>query len=295
LDAALRRALGNLPGRKVLPAVFVLGRRQGPRLAPLAPGLAELGGEIVFGSPTAPAEDPVLPLRAARVAAQTGFAFEPLTALALRDCPPLPEPWPAEARAELGAFLAAGQAIVPVWEALDQAGLVVRLWPEWTAVRNLVQRNPLHRHTVDRHQVEAAARVAGLDLRAARADLTAVAALFHDLGKRPGERDHPALGALLARPLFARMGYAAADAAYMVALIRHHLTLAKLATSRDPSDPETIDLLLQAVEHRLELLDGLAALTEADAQAAGPKAWSKQRAGLVRQLVGAARAALRRI
>jgi [protein-PII] uridylyltransferase len=292
LDTTLRRAVGNLPGRKALPAVFVRNRRQGPRLTPLAPGLAELGGEIVFASAAAPAEDPLLALRAARVAAPTGLAFEPLTALGLRDCPPPPEPWPAEARAQLGAFLASGEAIVPVWEALDQAGLIVRLWPEWTAVRNLVQRNPLHRHTVDRHQVEAAALLAGLDLGVAPPALTAVAALFHDLGKRPGERDHPALGALLARPLFARMGYSPGDAAYMTTLIRHHLTLAQLATSRDPSDPETVAALLEALDGRLELLDGLAALTEADAQAAGPKAWSRQRAALVRQLAASARRAL---
>jgi [protein-PII] uridylyltransferase len=292
LDTTIRRAVGNLPGRKVLPAVFVRNRRQGPRLAPLARGLAELGGEIVFASPAAPLDDPVLPLRAARVAAQTGLAFEPLTVLGLRDCPPLPEPWPAEARADLAAFLACGDAIVPVWEALDQAGLIVRLWPEWTSVRNLVQRNALHRHTVDRHQVEAVAGLAALDLGAAPPDLVAVAALFHDLGKRPGERDHPALGALLARPLFARMGYPSADAEYMVALIRRHLTLAQLATTLDPSDPATVAALLSAVDFRADRLDGLAALTEADARAAGPKAWTKLRASLIRRLVAASRAAL---
>ncbi|MDR2114126.1 MAG: HD domain-containing protein, partial [Bifidobacteriaceae bacterium] len=247
LDTTMRRAAGNLPSRKALPAVFVRGRRQGPRLTPLAEGLAELAGEIVFASLEAPLHDAVLPLRAARVAAQEGLPLEPLTLAGLRDTPPLPEPWPEEARAELAAFLALGTAIIPVWEALDQVGVVTRIWPEWTAVRNQAQRNALHQHTVDRHQVEAVALLADLDLGQARRDLVSVATLFHDLGKRPGERDHAGLGALLAGPLLARMGYTPAEVETMVVLIRQHLTLAELATSRDPAAPETAALLWDAV------------------------------------------------
>jgi [protein-PII] uridylyltransferase len=209
---------------------------------------------------------------------------------ALRSAPPLPDPWPAEARAELGGFLAQGERVVPVWEALDQAEVVTRLWPEWAAVRNQVQRTPLHRHTVDRHSVEAVALLGSIDVGRARRDLVQVATLFHDLGKRPGEKDHAGLGALLAGPLFARMGHPAEETAFMVALVRHHLLLARLATTCDPSAPETAVELLAALDGRLDLLDGLAALTQADARAAGPKAWTKQRAALIGRLAAAARA-----
>jgi [protein-PII] uridylyltransferase len=291
LDTTMRRALGNLPGRKALPAVFVRGRRQGPRLTPLAQGLAELGGEVVFSASDAPLHDAVLPLRAAHLAAERGLPFEPLTVRALRSAPPLPDPWPAAARAELAAFLDQGERIVPVWESLDQAGVVVRLWPEWAYVRNQAQRNALHRHTVDRHQVEAVALLAGLEVGSAPRELVAVATLFHDIGKRPGEKDHAALGALLAAPLFTRMGYRSDQIKFMVALVRHHLTLARLAVTSDPAAPETISALADALEYRRDLLDGLAALTEADARAAGPKAWTKQRAALIGRLVAGARRA----
>ncbi|MDR1118892.1 MAG: HD domain-containing protein [Bifidobacteriaceae bacterium] len=292
LDTAMRRALGNLPGRRPLPPVMVRGRRRGPRLEPLAAGLARLGGEVVLDAAGAPLPDAVLPLRAARVAAEGGLGFEPLTLEALGSAPPLGTPWPAEARAELGGFLVQGPRVAPVWEALDQAGAVTRLWPEWAAVRNQVQRNPLHLYTVDRHSVEAVGLLGGIDVGAARRDLTAVATLFHDLGKRPGAKDHAGLGALLAGPLFARLGYPAEEAEFMTELIRHHLTLARLATTRDPAAPETLAELLDAVDGRLERLDGLAALTEADARAAGPKAWTKQRAALVARLTALARARL---
>jgi [protein-PII] uridylyltransferase len=289
LDTTVRRAQSNLPGRKALPAVFVRGRRQGPRLAPLAKGLAELSGEIVFASPSAPLDDAVLPLRAARLAAETGLPLEPLTAAGLRRSPALPEPWPDEARTELAAYLLSGPRVIPVWETLDQVGVIVSLWPVWTAVRNQAQRNALHRHTVDRHQVEAVAGLASLDVGSARRELVAVATLFHDLGKRPGEKDHAALGALLVVPLLKTMGYSDYEVSFMATLVRHHLLLGRLITQADPAASEAVDVLLEAVLHRLDLLDGLAALTEADARAAGPKAWTKQRADLVGRLVANAR------
>ncbi|MDR2253495.1 MAG: HD domain-containing protein [Bifidobacteriaceae bacterium] len=293
LDTTMRRALRNLPGRAAIPAVFVRGRRQGPRLTPVAEGLAELGGEVVFTSADVPRHDPVIPLRTARVCAERGLPLEPLTLRALRSAPPLPEPWPAQARSELAAFLVLGERITPVWEALDQAGVVTRLWPEWAAVRNQAQRNALHRHTVDRHQVEAVAVLADVAVGSAPRPLVAVATLFHDLGKRPGEKDHAALGALLAGPLFARMGYDAAASAFMIALIRHHLTLPRMATGLDVAAPETAIALLDVLDWRGDVLDGLAALTEADARAAGPKAWTKLRAALVGKLVAAAARELR--
>ncbi|CAL9532581.1 Bifunctional uridylyltransferase_uridylyl-removing enzyme [Streptomyces sp. enrichment culture] len=251
---------------------------------PLAEGVVVQDGEVVLARTARPERDPVLPLRAAAAAAQAGLppsrpALRRLAAAA----PPLPVPWPAEAREEFVTLLGAGEAAVGVWEALEAEGLVTAWLPEWEWVRCRPQRNPVHRWTVDRHLIETAVRAGAYVRRVRRPDLLLVAALLHDIGKgRPG--DHSVAGEAAVRGLAARMGFDAADTATLATVVRHHLLLAETATRRDLDDPATVRTVADAVGDAgtLELLH---ALTEADALATGPAAWSAWRAGLVADLV----------
>ena len=278
-QTTLRRALQSQRAR----TLRVAARR--PQLAPLGYGLYRHEGEAVLGSASAASTDPLLPLRAAVVAARNNLPLAPATLRNLAEqAPPLPDPWPELARELFTELLAAGPGLVAVWEGLDLVGVVDRWLPEWAGVRCRPQRSAVHRHTVDRHLIETVVVASGMLPDLHRPDLFLLAALLHDIGKVEGAHDHAAAGARLAGAVVRRMSLPDEDAALVVRLVREHLTLAELATRRDPTDPATIDALVAAVGGSGSTLDLLRALTEADARAAGPLAWTDWRASLVDRL-----------
>jgi [protein-PII] uridylyltransferase len=275
----LRRALQSQRAR----TLRVTTRR--PQLTPLGYGLYRHEGEAVLGSSSAARSDPFLPLRAAVVAARNNLSLAPATLLNLaHDAPPLPEPWPELARELFTELLAAGPGLVPVWEGLDLAGIIDGWLPEWAGVRCRPQRSPVHRHTVDRHLVETVVVASGMLRDLDRPDLLLLAALLHDIGKVQGAQDHSLAGARMAEAVLCRMGVPEGDRALVVRLVHEHLTLVELATKRDPTDPATMDALSSAVAGSGATLELLRVLTEADARAAGPLAWTDWRAGLVERL-----------
>ncbi|MFD7627568.1 [protein-PII] uridylyltransferase [Streptomyces sp. NPDC059851] len=255
-----------------------------PERAPLAEGVVESDGEAVLARAARPERDPVLALRLGAAAAQAGLPVSPHAVRRLAaQSRPLPTPWPAEAREQLLTLLGAGEPTIGVWEALEAEGIVSTLLPDWERVRCRPQRNPVHTWTVDRHLVETAVRASAMTRRVGRPDLLLMAALLHDIGKGwPG--DHSVVGETIARDTAVRVGFDPADADVLATLVRHHLLLAETATRRDLDDPATVRSVAEAVgtSGTLELLH---ALTEADALATGPAAWSAWRASLVADLV----------
>jgi len=252
--------------------------------ADLGPDMVQVDGEIAL-TPLAPvSDDPSLPLRLAATAAELDrpIAKGSLHRLADR-MPPPSDPWADETRQSLVALLGLGEPAVDKIESLDQHGLLVRLIPEWSAVRNKPQRNAYHTFTVDRHLLETAALAADLTGRVERSDLLLVGGLLHDIGKGfPG--DHTAVGMEVVECVATRMGFPPGDVDVLVDLVRHHLLLPDTATRRDLDDPATIARVARAAGNRLTL-HLLAALTEADSRATGPSAWGAWKAGLVAELV----------
>ncbi|WP_406173854.1 [protein-PII] uridylyltransferase [Streptomyces sp. NBC_00996] len=278
------RVLRSRAVRPRLRAMLGGGAKPAAERSPLAEGVVEMDGEVVLARTARPERDPVLPLRAAAAAAQAGL---PLSLHAVRRMAaaarPLPTPWPAEAREQLVTLLGSGRPTVEVWEALEAEGLITRLLPDWERVRCRPQRNAVHIWTVDRHLIETAVRASELTRRVGRPDLLLVASLLHDIGKGwPG--DHSVAGEIIARDVASRIGFDRADVAVLAALVRHHLLLVDTATRRDLEDPATVRSVAEAVgsQGTLELLH---ALTEADALATGPAAWSSWRGSLVADLV----------
>jgi [protein-PII] uridylyltransferase len=291
-DVTWREVGRVLRSRAVRPRLrAMLGGKPVAERSPLAEGVVEQDGEVVLARAARPERDPVLPLRAAAAAAQAGL---PLSLHAVRrmaaTARPMPTPWPAEAREQLVTLLGSGRPTVEVWEALEAEGLISRMLPDWERVRCRPQRNAVHIWTVDRHLIEAAVRASALTRRVSRPDLLLVAALLHDIGKGwPG--DHSVAGEIIAKDVAARIGFDRTDVGVLSTLVRHHLLLIETATRRDLDDPATVRSVAEAVgtQSTLELLH---ALTEADALATGPAAWSSWRGSLVADLVGRVSAVL---
>lgn len=250
----------------------------------MAPGIHLLDGEIGIDASADVATDPTLLLRVATVAARLEARISRTTLDRLaQECPEWPDPWPAGASDDLVALLLEGHRAIPVLESLDQANLLVRVLPEWVAVRSKPQRNAFHRFTVDRHLWEVAANAAALTERVGRPDLLVLAALFHDIGKGwPG--DHTEVGMELFSRLGPRLGLPEADTTVITTLIETHLLLADTAMRRDISDPATISMVAERIGST-PVLDLLHALTEADSRGTGPSAWSEWKAELVHRLV----------
>ncbi|KUN82013.1 protein-PII uridylyltransferase [Streptomyces bungoensis] len=285
-DVTWREVGRVLRSRAVRPRLRAMlgGGKPGAERSPLAEGVVEQDGEVVLARAARPERDPVLPLRAAAAAAQAGL---PLSLHAVRrmaaTARPLSVPWPAEAREQLVTLLGSGRPTVDVWEALEAEGLISRFLPDWERVRCRPQRNAVHLWTVDRHLIETVVRASEYTRRVSRPDLLLVAALLHDIGKGwPG--DHSVAGEIIARDVATRIGFDRADVTVVSTLVRHHLLLIETATRRDLEDPATVRSVAEAVgtPGTLELLH---ALTEADALATGPAAWSSWRGSLVADLV----------
>ncbi len=284
LDGTLRRA-----GQSQRARTLRVGPRR-PQMTPMGHGLFSSDGEVVLGAARLAEADAALPLRAAIVAARAGLPIAPATLDNLaRNAPVLVQPWPRGPRSLLGDVLACGPGLVAVWEGLDQVGIIDGWLPEWSDVRSRPQRSAVHRHTVDRHLLETVVRASGLVRRVARPDLLLVAALLHDIGKVRGAHDHSIEGARRTETIVQRWGMPQGDVTTLVTLVREHLTLIELATRRDHQDPATIDAAVAAVNGDREVFELLLALTEADAAAAGPVAWTDWRATLLDQLAARVR------
>lgn len=277
-------------GRLAAPNRRLSLRRRGDRV-PIADGVVVQDNEVMLALDANPSGDPTLLLRAAAAAAQSGRRLSPHTVSRLAsESAPLPEPWPSAALTSFVALLGSGAPLVPVWEALDQAGVISRLLPGWERVRSLPQHSPVHRFALDRHLVETTVLAAAGAREVARPDLLLISALLHDIGKGL-DGDHSVVGADIADGFTALLGLPPADQDIVHRLVLHHLLLADTATRRDLDDPATIANVTQAVGDAV-VLELLAALTVADAAATGPGAWSSWKAGLVSDLVARCSASL---
>jgi [protein-PII] uridylyltransferase len=109
-----------------------------------------------------------------------------------------------------------------------------------------------------------------------------IAALFHDIAKGRGG-DHSDIGALEARRFCRDHGLPRSETALVEFLVRHHLTMSRVAQKEDMSDPEVIGAFARLVgtERRLT---ALYLLTVADIRGTSPKVWNAWKGKLLEDL-----------
>ena len=117
-----------------------------------------------------------------------------------------------------------------------------------------------------------------------------VAALFHDIAKGRGG-DHSTLGMADARQFCRQHGIASDDAALIVWLVEHHLTMSQVAQKQDTSDPEVIRRFAGLVGSERRLT-ALYLLTVADIRGTSPKVWNTWKGKLLEDLYRATLAVL---
>ena len=314
------------------------GRREAPMFDVIAPGVARHEGEIVLAPDADPSSDPALPLRVAVASGESGLPINPVTLSNLTRCPMRDHDWNAEERALLIRLLSCGANLPEVWERLDYVGVPGRWMPEWLGIRNRPSVSAAHRYTIDQHMIQVVSRLGRGDGRSdghggsrgvdasvrGAAPIGAVpsdasmpglsehydgeryaalllAGLLHDIGKRPGVRDHAAEGARHAPVILRRMGFGEHVVGMATLLVREHLTLSEFATGRDPHDPAVGAELAERVGRDPVMLDMLFDLTRADGSSLGATSdeqitkrygWSSWRESTARMMLAAARRSL---
>ena len=109
-----------------------------------------------------------------------------------------------------------------------------------------------------------------------------VAALFHDIAKGRGG-DHSELGQIEARSFCRQHGVDKDDARLVEFLVRHHLTMSRVAQKEDLSDPDVILGFAQVVGTPRYLV-ALYLLTVADIRGTSPKVWNAWKGKLLEDL-----------
>ncbi len=198
------------------------------------------------------------------------------------------------------------RGMVHEFRRMNQYGILGRYIPAFRRIVCQMQHDLFHAYTVDQHilmvmrnlrrftMAEFAHEypmctrlIAGFE----RHWLLYIAALFHDIAKGRGG-DHSRLGMPDARRFCRDHGIDGDDAALVVWLVEHHLSMSAVAQKQDLADPEVVRAFAALVGDERRLT-ALYLLTVADIRGTSPKVWNAWKGKLLEDLFNAALRLLR--
>jgi poly(A) polymerase len=290
--------------------------------APIDPqgGLPDLeAGRLRVLGARAYAEDPLRPLRLARLAAELGFSPDPETErLTAEAAPRLSEPSAERIYAELRRLVVAPGVLAGLALA-GRTGVLGAVVPELEELRG-IEQSRFHHLDVYRHTVEvlerlielegALPRYFGPDAEALAATLAEplgdgltrgqglrFGALLHDIAKpgtherradgRPTFIGHDAAGQALAGEILTRLRASERVRAFVGALTRHHLALGFLVHQR-PLTPRAVHAYLRRTEPVEVEVTLLSCADRMATRGEGQEPWIDAHLELAREMMGPA-------
>ncbi|HWD14567.1 [protein-PII] uridylyltransferase [Pseudochrobactrum sp. sp1633] len=181
---------------------------------------------------------------------------------------------------------------------MNESGVLGQFIPDFGKIVAMMQFNMYHHYTVDEHLLRCIAIMSEIEHETLKNEhplahsllptikkdrhLLYVTLLLHDIAKGRPE-DHSTAGAKIARKLAPRFGLNPSETELVAWLVQEHLTMSKVAQSRDLNDRKTI-ADFAAIVQTTERLKLLLMITICDIKAVGPGVWNGWKGQLLRTL-----------
>ena len=179
---------------------------------------------------------------------------------------------------------------------MHEVGFLGRFLPEFGRISLLIQHDLYHHYTIDEHTLKVIEALDELynsqDIK--RAHLRAIfdevedptllylSLLLHDIGKGQG-RGHVPRGVKISERVCRRLQLTKDEAAKVVLLVKHHITMAHISQRRDLTEPHVAaDFSTQI--GGLDALNMLLLLSYSDMNGVGPGVWSDWKGNLLWEL-----------
>ncbi len=180
---------------------------------------------------------------------------------------------------------------------MNQLSVLGRYLPVFRRIVGQMQHDLFHVYTVDQHIIQVLRNLRRFSLAEHAHEyplcsqliadfdkpwLLYVAALFHDIAKGRGG-DHSELGARDARRFCREHGLDRHDTDLVQCLVKHHLTMSRVAQKQDLADEAVIRGFADIVKSERRLV-ALYLLTVADIRGTSPKVWNAWKGKLIEDL-----------